>query len=225
MNKNGTIAPLILKSSRSLPYLGQGNEERGGWSAPFWNNHDQPRAWIALWYPELPDEGAIMPAASIHLSYVEPVYLVTGASMIDPDYDSMDYVDVESINAYQCSRSRYHLSKPLRLFKPNHVIISVRPCNGMLLNAGFSTGTPWLKVGKSYKDFNVEKEMDGPILPSIKNWFACEKKCPSFQKAATCQHWKIVKSPPFGTPLRRSKTLGTHNHFYEVKSKYSIKIH
>ncbi len=27
----------------------------------------------------------------------------------------------------------------------------------------FQQGTPWLKVGKSYKDINVENEIDGPI--------------------------------------------------------------
>lgn len=35
-------------------------------------------------------------------------------------------------------------------------------------NAGFSTGTPWLKVGKSYKDINVENEIDGPIFKFYK---------------------------------------------------------
>ena len=45
-----------------------------------------------------------MLAASIHLSRRNPLYLYgeKKSGMSDPDYDSMaDYVDVESINAYQ----------------------------------------------------------------------------------------------------------------------------
>ena len=44
-----------------------------------------------------------MLAASIHLSRGTPyIYMGEEIGMIDPDYDSMvDYMDVESINAYQ----------------------------------------------------------------------------------------------------------------------------
>ena len=44
-----------------------------------------------------------MLADSIHLSRGTPyIYMGEEIGMIDPDYDSMaDYVDVESINAYQ----------------------------------------------------------------------------------------------------------------------------
>ena len=92
--------------------------------------------------------------------------------MIDPDYDSMaDYVDVESINAYQMLLDQS--KSPEQAFK----IIQAKSRDNSRtpmqwdasLNAGFSTGTPWLKVGKSYKDINVEKEIDAQSLPSIKN--------------------------------------------------------
>ena len=77
-----------------------------------------------------------MLAASIHLSRGTPyIYMGEEIGMIDPDYDSMaDYVDVESINAYQMLLDQASLlSRPSRSFKPNHVIILVRQCNGMLL--------------------------------------------------------------------------------------------
>lgn len=35
-------------------------------------------------------------------------------------------------------------------------------------NTGFSTGTPWLKAGKSYKDINVENEINGSIFKFYK---------------------------------------------------------
>ena len=77
-----------------------------------------------------------MLAASLHLSRGTPyIYMGEEIGMIDPDYDSMaDYVDVESINAYQMLLDQGKSpEQALRLFKPNHVIILVRQCNGMLL--------------------------------------------------------------------------------------------
>ena len=43
-------------------------------------------------------------------------------------------------------------------------------------NAGFSTGTPWLKAGKSYKDINVENEIDGPIFTFYKELIRLRKE-------------------------------------------------
>ena len=45
-------------------------------------------------------------------------------------------------------------------------------------NAGFSTGTPWLKVGKSYKDINVENEIEGPIFKFYKELIRLRKEMP-----------------------------------------------
>ena len=45
MDKNELLLPLILKSSNVSTIPGcKEMSERGGWSALFWNNHDQPRA-------------------------------------------------------------------------------------------------------------------------------------------------------------------------------------
>ena len=75
--------------------------------------------------------------------------------MVDPDYDSMaDYVDVESINAYQMLLDQGNSRTPMQWDASE--------------NAGFSTGTPWLKAGKSYKDINVENEINGSIFKFYK---------------------------------------------------------
>ena len=121
-----------------------------------------------------------MLAASIHLSRGTPyIYMGEEIGMIDPDYDSMaDYVDVESINAYQMLLDQG--KSPEQAFK----IIQAKSRDNSRtpmqwdasLNAGFSTGTPWLKVGKSYKDFNVEKEMDGPIFTFYKELIRLRKE-------------------------------------------------
>ena len=157
--------------------------ERGGWSALFWNNHDQPRAlnrFVDI--KNFRNEGATMLAASIHLSRGTPyIYMCEEIGMIDPDYDSMaDYVDVESMNAYQMLLDQGQ--SPEQAFK----IIQAKSRDNSRtpmqwdasLNADFSTGTPWLKVGKSYKDINVEKEMDGPIFTFYKKLIRLRKEMP-----------------------------------------------
>lgn len=45
-------------------------------------------------------------------------------------------------------------------------------------NAGFSTGTPWLKAGKSYKEINVEKEIKGPIFTFYQKLIQLRKDLP-----------------------------------------------
>ena len=145
--------------------------------------HDQPRAlnrFVDI--KNFRDEGATMLAASIHLSRGTPyIYMGEEIGMIDPDYDSMaDYVDVESINAYQMLLDQG--KSPEQAFK----IIQAKSRDNSRTpmqwdaseNAGFSTGTPWLKAGKSYKDINVENEIDGPIFKFYKELIRLRKEMP-----------------------------------------------
>ena len=45
-------------------------------------------------------------------------------------------------------------------------------------NAGFTTGIPWLKAGKSYPEINVENEMQGPIFTFYQKLIALRKELP-----------------------------------------------
>lgn len=45
-------------------------------------------------------------------------------------------------------------------------------------NAGFTTGTPWLKVGHSYQEINVEKEKKGKIFPFYQKLIKLRKELP-----------------------------------------------
>lgn len=179
-----TIAPFDFEELKRLYHTwGKEMSERGGWSALFWNNHDQPRAlnrFVDI--KNFRNEGATMLAASINLSRGTPyIYMGEEIGMIDPDYDSMaDYVDVESINAYQMLLDQGE--SPEQAFK----IIQAKSRDNSRTpmqwdaseNAGFSTGTPWLKVGKSYKDINVENEIDGPIFKFYKELIRLRKEMP-----------------------------------------------
>lgn len=157
--------------------------DHDGWSALFWNNHDQPRALNRFVdVQHFRNEGATMLAASIHLSRGTPyIYMGEEIGMVDPDYDSMaDYVDVESINAYQM------LLEQGKAPEEAFAIIQAKSRDNSRTpmqwddsaNAGFTTGTPWLKAGKSYPEINVENEMQGPIFTFYQKLIALRKELP-----------------------------------------------
>ncbi len=179
-----TLAPFDFEELKSL-YHSWGKEmsDKNGWSALFWNNHDQPRAlnrFVDIQH--FLNEGATMLAASIHLSRGTPyIYMGEEIGMVDPDYDSMaDYVDVESINAYQM------LLKEGKSEQEAFQIIQAKSRDNSRIpmqwdaseNAGFTKGTPWLKAGKSYPQINVENEIQGPIFTFYQDLIRLRKEMP-----------------------------------------------
>lgn len=179
-----TLAPFDFEELKSL-YHSWGKEmsDKDGWSALFWNNHDQPRAlnrFVDI--QNFRKEGATMLAASIHLSRGTPyIYMGEEIGMIDPDYDSIaDYVDVESLNAYQMlleeGKSQEKAFQIIQAKSRDNSRIPMQWDTSE--NAGFSTGTPWLKAGKSYKYINVENEIQGPIFTFYQDLIRLRKEMP-----------------------------------------------
>ena len=162
---------------------GEGMSAGNGWSALFWNNHDQPRALNRFVdVKNFRTEGATMLAAAIHLSRGTPyIYMGEEIGMVDPDFDSMaDYVDVESINAYQ------ELLAAGKSEREAFAIIQAKSRDNSRTpmqwdaseNAGFTTGTPWLKAGKTYKEINVENEKSGKIFRFYQDLIQLRKALP-----------------------------------------------
>ena len=162
---------------------GKEMSDHDGWSALFWNNHDQPRALNRFVdVQHFRNEGATMLAASIHLSRGTPyIYMGEEIGMVDPDYDSMaDYVDVESINAYQMLLEQGNTpEEAFAIIQAKSRDNSRTPMQwDDSANAGFTTGIPWLKAGKSYPEINVENEMQGPIFTFYQKLIALRKELP-----------------------------------------------
>ncbi|GAX47659.1 alpha,alpha-phosphotrehalase [Pseudolactococcus reticulitermitis] len=158
---------------------GEKMSEGQGWNALFWNNHDQPRAINRfIDYKNFRVKGATMLAASIHLSRGTPyVYMGEEIGMIDPDFESMaDYVDVESINAYQALLASGHT--PEQAFE----IIQIKSRDNSrtpmqwdnTANAGFSTGIPWLATG-NHAEINVVNEQSGDVYQFYKQLIQLRK--------------------------------------------------
>ncbi|WP_424555382.1 alpha,alpha-phosphotrehalase [Streptococcus agalactiae] len=200
---------------------GEEMSEGNGWNALFYNNHDQPRALNRfIDVKRFRNEGATMLAASIHLSRGTPyIYMGEEIGMLDPDYSSMDdYVDIESLNAYQImldeGKSR---EEAFSIIKAKSRDNSRTPMQwDDSINAGFSEGTPWLKVGKTYKEINVAKEKTGPIFTFYQELIRLRKELPIIAdgnyKAAFKDNEKVYA---FERYLDKEKLLVLNNFFAE----------
>ncbi|MGX2973945.1 alpha,alpha-phosphotrehalase [Ursidibacter arcticus] len=132
------------------------------WNALFWCNHDQPRI-----VSRFGDEGeyrtisAKMLAMLLHGMQGTPyIYQGEEIGMTNPNFSSIEaYRDVESLNAYQTLLDkRYEASKILQILGQKSRDNSRTPVQwDSSLNAGFSTGTPWIDVAKNYPQLNVEQ--------------------------------------------------------------------
>lgn len=199
---------------------GEGMSKGDGWNALFYNNHDQPRALNRFVdVKNFRNEGATMLAASIHLSRGTPyIYMGEEIGMIDPDYDSMaDYVDIESLNAYQIMLDEG--KTPEQAF----AIIQAKSRDNSRTpmqwdaseNAGFTTGQPWLKAGKSYKEINVETEKNGKIFPFYQQLIRLRKEMPLIAEGDYKAAYKDSQSVyAFERELEGQKLLVLNN-FYE----------
>ena len=177
-----TITPFDFEELKRLYHTwGKEMSERGGWSALFWNNHDQPRAlnrFVDI--KNFRNEGATMLAASIHLSRGTPyIYMGEEIGMTDPEYHSIDdYVDVEARNAYNAL-----IDQGVDAAEAFAIVHSKARDNSRTPmqwddspNAGFTTGTPWLRPTNQEHINVAAEEQGGKILAYYKKLIRLRKQ-------------------------------------------------
>ena len=138
-------------------------ENGNGWNALFWCNHDQPRIVSRFGDDTLyREESAKMLATSLHLMRGTPyVYQGEEIGMTNPNFNDInDYKDVESLNAYNILLEKgIEKDKVLNILKNRSRDNSRTPMQwNNRKEAGFTNGTPWIKVSDNYNNINVEAE-------------------------------------------------------------------
>ncbi|MGE7824001.1 alpha,alpha-phosphotrehalase [Paenibacillus sp. NPDC093718] len=144
-----------------------GMQKGGGWNALFWNNHDQPRALTRFTNDgEYRTESAKMLATTLHgLQGTPYVYQGEEIGMPDPKWnDISEFRDIESLNMYTILQEQGKTPE-----EAAH-IVKVRSRDNsrlpMLWNdgdqAGFTTGTPWIKIDERYPLINAQSEVEDP---------------------------------------------------------------
>ncbi|MGL6230093.1 alpha,alpha-phosphotrehalase [Aeromonas rivipollensis] len=132
-----------------------------GWSALFWCNHDQPRI-----VSRFGDEGehrvvaAKMLASTLHgLQGTPYIYQGEEIGMTNPGYQSIDdYQDVESRNIFAIKQAEgMEDAEILAILGAKSRDNSRTPMQWSAApNAGFTSGTPWLKPATNYPEINAE---------------------------------------------------------------------
>lgn len=139
-------------------------QEKNGWNALFWCNHDQPRI-VSRFGDEKNywKESSKMLAAAVHLMRGTPyIYQGEELGMTNAHYnDISQYRDVESLNYYEILLSEGKTKKEaLEILAAKSRDNSRTPMQWSAdVNAGFSETEPWISVIDNYKDINAEKEM------------------------------------------------------------------
>ena len=137
------------------------------WNALFWNNHDQPRALSRFGDDRrYRVESATMLASALHMLRGTPyVYQGEEIGMTNAYFDDIDdYRDVESTNLYAeltaQGRPAAEIHTLLRARSRDNARTPMQWTAGA--QAGFTSGTPWLRVNPNHTEINAEAATRDP---------------------------------------------------------------
>lgn len=167
-NNKWELMPYDFEQLKSLLSEWQtGMQQGGGWNALFFNNHDQPRAISRFLNDDAYlAESAKLLATTLHgLQGTPYVFQGEEIGMPNPKWNDMsEFRDIESTNMYRILLERGKTAEEaFAIIKERSRDNSRTP---MLWenspHAGFTTGTPWIKVDERYPEWNVELQLSDP---------------------------------------------------------------
>lgn len=155
------LAPLNLKELKKVMTKWQVGFEDDGWNSLFWNNHDLPRI-VSRWGndKDYRIESAKMLATLLHGMKGTPyIYQGEELGMTNVRFEDVeDYPDIESRNMYkeriQAGYTKEEIMESIYAKGRDNARTPMQwsDCN----NAGFTTGSPWIKVNSNYNEINAE---------------------------------------------------------------------
>lgn len=137
------------------------------WNPLYWLNHDHPRVMSQYGEPtHYHKESGKMLATSLLLMWGTPfIYNGEEIGMTNANYNELeDYRDVSTLEKIKRLKEENY---PEELIK-RYINVTSRDNARTPMqwsdeeNAGFTTGTPWIKVNENYKWINVKNQMDDP---------------------------------------------------------------
>ena len=136
----------------------------------FLSNHDTSRA-ISRWGDEnifWKEAAKSLALMLFTLKGIPAIYYGEEIGMLNPVFKNRkEFRDVDAINAYQILVDKKQIYSEDEMTK-YHNINGRDNCRTPMQwnsnkNAGFNKGTkPWIKIGKSYKDINVQSQLNDP---------------------------------------------------------------
>lgn len=163
-----TVKPWSLLELKRITTLWQKELESKGWNSVYLTNHDQPRAVSRFGNDkEYRDESAKMLATfTLMLQGTPYIYQGEEIGMTNIAFETIeDYRDVETLNMY---REFVHkkgadprsIMKAINAKSRDNARTPIQWDDSE--NAGFTSGSPWVKVNANYKEINVKKALADP---------------------------------------------------------------
>ncbi|CCX04230.1 Similar to Alpha-glucosidase; acc. no. Q9P6J3 [Pyronema omphalodes CBS 100304] len=162
--------------------------QNSGWNSIAIESHDQPRSVTRFFpedlYPGNEDrERRAKMMATLCAAQSGTLFMFQGQEIgmqnIPTSWDIDDYKDIETKNAYQLAKEKGHLEQfwnAARLKARDNGRTPVQ-WDGTE-NAGFTKGSPWMRVNDDYKEWNVEEQVkkEGSVWSFWKNVLEVRKK-------------------------------------------------
>lgn len=192
--KNGdkwTAMPFDFLELKKLFSDWQSGLHNQGWNALFWCNHDQPRIVSRFGCDgQYRVESAKMLAAAVHFMQGTPyIYQGEEFGMTNPGYQSIEqYQDIESHNMHALLQQQgLEEQEVLSVLAQKSRDNSRTPVQwNTELNAGFTTGVPWLEVAANYQEVNAEQALKDPdsVFYFYQRLIALRKQLPIITEGA-----------------------------------------
>ncbi len=175
------LAPLPFLRLKEV--FGRWQEElfEKGWNSLFWNNHDLPRI-VSRWGNDgkYRVESAKMLAILLHGMQGTPyIYQGEELGMTNAAYEIEEYRDIETLNLYkERLENGYAKEEVMRSIHAKSRDNARTPMQwNDEKNAGFTEGTPWIKLNPNYKEINAAKQVN-----DRNSIFSCYKELIRFRK-------------------------------------------
>ncbi|WP_164129240.1 glycoside hydrolase family 13 protein [Sharpea azabuensis] len=176
------LAPLPFIKLKQVLTKWQEALDGSGWNSLFWDNHDLPRI-VSRWGNDQAyrKKSAKMLAVVLHGMQGTPyIYQGEELGMTNVQYPIEDYEDLETLNMYhERKKQGYQEEGIMRSIHAKSRDNARTPMQWDASdNAGFTTGTPWLKVNPNYIEINAKDNLEDP--DSV---FACYQKLIALRKS------------------------------------------
>jgi oligo-1,6-glucosidase len=162
------VSPWKLLDLKAVMTRWQKDLENRAWNSIYLANHDQPRAVSRFGNDRhFRVESAKLLATFTHMLQGTPyIYQGEEIGMTNVAFDSIeDYRDVETLNIYK-EVVEEKGGDPQETLKIIHAKSRDNARTPMQWNAGeqagFTRGTPWIKVNPNYTEINAERALDDP---------------------------------------------------------------
>lgn len=165
-NEKWVLVPTDFMKLKQLIFDWQINmEKNNAWNAIFWCNHDQPRVISRFGSDDkYHKESGKMLATLIHCLRGTPyIYQGEEIGMTNPHFKSIEqYRDVESLNHYQILQDKGMTKEQALMILDVHSRDNSRTPMQWddSINAGFTTGTPWIQTADNYTEINVKNSLE-----------------------------------------------------------------